>query len=313
MGRSMAWEDVAEPVAEHLRAVEGELKHELSLIGSPIEEELLRVVDAGGKRIRPLLVLLVANAGQPDWVIARCAACAVEMVHTASLLHDDVLDDASVRRGTPTLHVTRGAKAAVLGGDVLYCRALELCLERNLAEVAVALARAARLMAEAEVGQIVRDGELDWTTREYIQVIRQKTGGLFAAAAGVGAYVAGLARNGEAFRAFGLHLGTAFQIVDDVLDYLPRRSDWGKESLADLRQRRATLPLLLARERGVVDGWPPAPAASQLLHKCGALDEALQIARGETEQALEHLQTLEYASTRRALSQLCRLVTGQCT
>ncbi len=313
MGSSAAWGVVAEPVAEHLRAVERELRNELSLIGSPIEEELVRVVEAGGKRIRPLLLLLVANAGRPNWVAARCAACAVEMVHTASLLHDDVLDDASVRRGTPTLHVTRGAKAAVLGGDVLYCRALELCLERNLAEVAVVLARAARLMAEAEADQIVRDGELDWSTQEYIELIRQKTGGLFAAAAGVGAYVGGLTGHGEAFRDFGLHLGTAFQIVDDVLDYLPGQTNWGKESLADLRQQRATLPLLLACERGAVDGWPPAPAASQLLEECGALDEALRVARGETEQALDRLRAVESTSTRETLSQLCRVVTGQCT
>jgi octaprenyl-diphosphate synthase len=302
------WEQVVEPVREQLLATEASFGDEMSVLSRIVQDVRHPALRVAGKRVRPLLLLLVAATGRPPWGKARTAARAVEMVHTASLLHDDVLDDAVVRRGTATVCATVGAKRAVLAGDVLYCRALEGCLREGLKNMALLLAAAARQMSEAEAEQTSHDGDLGWSVEDYMGVIRGKTGSLFRAAATGGSLLSGREGCEETFGRFGLHLGTAFQIADDVLDYHPGQPGWGKESLADLRQRKATLPLLIAREAGALERWPSPAEAYSLLRRCGALDRALEIARAEANLALLELRRAPQGAAEAALRRLAALV-----
>jgi octaprenyl-diphosphate synthase len=303
-----AWVRVTRDVRGHLVATERMLEGETAGLRPILGDGTQPTVLAGGKRVRPLVLLLAAATGRPTWSKAHAAACAVEMVHTASLLHDDVLDDAVVRRDTPTLCAIIGAKRAVLAGDILYSRALEACLREELVHAASLLAAAARQMSEAEAEQTVHDGELSWSVGEYMDIVRRKTGSLFGAAAAAGACLSGKEAREEAFARFGVHLGTAFQIVDDVLDYLPERPGWGKHSLSDLRQHRATLPLLIAYESGGLETWPDPGEAHKVLQECGALEGAVRVAREEAEAACSALRALASGSAHDALVQLTALV-----
>jgi octaprenyl-diphosphate synthase len=307
------WRRVVEPVCDHLLATEAVLEAEMAGVDVILADDPHPTLQEGGKRIRPLLLLLVAATGRPRWAAAHVVACAVEMIHTASLLHDDVLDDAVVRRGAPTLCATVGAKRAVLAGDVLYTRALEACLREGLHHPAFLLAGAARQMSESEALQTSRDGDLSWSVSDYMDIVRRKTGSLFAAATAAGAYLTGREGLEGALSAFGLHLGTAFQIVDDVLDYLPERPGWGKHRLSDLRQRRATLPILMAHEAGALESWPAPAEAYRVLRDCGALEGALGVAREEAGLARTELQGLSHGSARDALLQLAGLVVDRTT
>ncbi len=307
------WESIVRPIRAQLEQLERELCRELACLESVGRDVVRDMVGAGGKRIRPAVLLLTAATGQPPWGKARRAACAVEMVHTASLLHDDVLDGAAVRRGEPALSITHGAKWAILAGDILYSRAVEMCLEEGLKRGTLVLARAARTMSEAETLHASRDGDLSWTPEEYIEVAARKTGSLFAAACEIGAALGHEIGATESFAAFGLHLGTAFQIVDDVLDFLPSRPGWGKHNLADIRQRRATLPLLLAVKADVVRDWPAPDEAGRILQGSGALDGALEAARGLVERALADLEGIPDSPARTALVELCSRVVDRAT
>lgn len=302
------WEDITKLVREHLLSMEVLLRGEVAALDDALADVAGPMVRAGGKRVRPLVLLLAAAMGRPPWAKAHAAACAVEMVHTASLIHDDVLDDAQARRGLPTICATVGTKKAVLAGDVLYCRALETCLREGLHHLAFLLAGAARHMSEAEALQTAHNGDLAWPVSEYVEVVRRKTGTLFGAAAAAGAHLTGRAEYEKALGRFGLHLGTAFQMVDDVLDYVPQRPGWGKDSLSDLRQRKATLPMLIARETGGLAGWPSPSEAYGALRDCGALERALATAREEAGLARSELRGVPHGPAQEALSRLTVLV-----
>jgi octaprenyl-diphosphate synthase len=197
----------------------------------------------------------------------------------------------------------------VLAGDVLYCRAMELCLEGNLETSALLLARASRRMAQAEAAETERQGDLNRSAEGCVGLAREKTGSLFSAASEIGAHLGDMEDERDRFAHFGEHLGTAFQIVDDVLDYAPSGPDWGKRPLQDLRQQRATLPLILALDAGAITGWPAPGTALGVLQKCGALDQAMRTARQEAEEARATLRGIDRDAGRNALEELCRLVT----
>ena len=208
------------------------------------------ILQAGGKRIRPKLLLLCGRAlGCEDPRRLEMAAV-VEFIHTATLLHDDVVDDSSLRRGLATANAAFGNPASVLVGDFLYSRAFQMMVEANSMRVMDVLAEATNVIAEGEVLQLMNMHNADLTQAQYIEVIRSKTAKLFEASARVGAILAqAQPAQEDACARYGQALGTAFQMIDDVLDYTGDAELMGKNLGDDLREGKATLPLIAAMER----------------------------------------------------------------
>ena len=209
------------------------------------------IIAAGGKRLRPMLTLAGARmCGYEGDRHIGLAAC-VEFIHTATLLHDDVVDESDLRRGSATANSVWGNKSSVLVGDFLFSRAFELMVEDGDLDVLGILSRASSVIAEGEVLQLVTANDTETSETDYLQVIESKTARLFSAAAEVGAIVAG--GEGEERRAlaeFGRNLGMAFQLVDDVLDYSARQTTFGKSVGDDFREGKITLPIVLAFRNG---------------------------------------------------------------
>jgi len=212
------------------------------------------IIAGSGKRLRPLLTIAAARvAGAQDDACLKLAA-AVEFIHTATLLHDDVVDSSELRRGKVAAHLIWGAPSSVLVGDFLFARAFELMVEAGSMAALEILARASRVIAEGEVLQLTRAHDLGLTQDVYLDIIRAKTAELFAAAAEAGAVSAGAPPTQQAeLRKFGQDLGLAFQLVDDALDYSGSSDALGKNPGDDFREGKATLPLILAMDRGGPD------------------------------------------------------------
>ncbi len=209
------------------------------------------LVAAGGKRIRPMLTIAAARlAGYRGNRHVNLAAC-VEFIHTATLLHDDVVDESQLRRGLASANAVFGNKASVLVGDFLFSRSFELMVEDGSLPVLAILSAASSTIAEGEVLQLVTQNDLATTEAQYLDVIRCKTAALFAAATRIGALVAGRGPEEEqALDSYGLNLGIAFQVVDDVLDYAAEQASLGKTVGDDFREGKVTLPVLLAYAAG---------------------------------------------------------------
>jgi octaprenyl-diphosphate synthase len=223
------------------------MRSEVSLI-----PQLARhLIAAGGKRVRPILTLLAARLCGYRGSRQLGLAAAVEFIHTATLLHDDVVDASELRRGTPTANAVWGNKAPVLVGDFLFSRAFQLMVEDGSLRVLEILANASAVIAEGEVAQLVTANDTDTTEEAYLRVIAAKTAALFRAAAQIGAVVAERPRaEEEALAAYGQALGIAFQLVDDALDYSARQATLGKTVGDDFRDGKITLPVLIAYARG---------------------------------------------------------------
>jgi octaprenyl-diphosphate synthase len=238
-------------VADDLRAVNELI---VARMHSPVElipQLAGHVVAAGGKRLRPMLTLASARlCGYPGRRHLGLAAC-VEFIHTATLLHDDVVDDSSLRRGLASANAVWGNKPSVLVGDFLFSRAFELMVEDGSIEVLAILSRASSIIAEGEVMQLVTSNDVATTEAAYLEVIRAKTAELFSAACRIGAVVADRPKlEADALQSFGLNLGIAFQLVDDVLDYSALQATLGKTIGDDFREGKMTLPVVLAIARG---------------------------------------------------------------
>lgn len=218
----------------------------------PLIPELAgHIVAAGGKRLRPMLTLAAARLCGHQGERHLKLAAAVEFIHTATLLHDDVVDESTLRRGHQTANAIWGNQASVLVGDFLFTRAFQLMVEDGSLEVLAVLSNASALIAEGEVAQLITSNDTSTTEQAYLDVIRGKTAQLFAAAARVGAIVADRPRaEADALESFGMNLGIAFQLVDDALDYAARQADLGKTVGDDFREGKITLPVILAFMRG---------------------------------------------------------------
>ena len=209
------------------------------------------IIAAGGKRLRPILTLAAAQMCGYQGQRHRKLAASVEFIHTATLLHDDVVDDSALRRGGPSANALFGNEASVLVGDFLFSRAFELMVEDGSIDVLRVLSHASAVIAEGEVLQLITTNDSTTSEQAYLEVVRAKTAELFAAACRVGAIVASRpASEEEALRTFGLNLGIAFQIVDDVLDYSAEQARLGKTVGDDFREGKVTLPVILAIHRG---------------------------------------------------------------
>lgn len=215
-----------------------------------IPELASHIVAAGGKRLRPLMTLASARLCGYDGPHHVGLAACVEFIHTATLLHDDVVDESALRRGQASANSLFGNQASVLVGDFLFSRSFQLMVDAGSLEIMRILANAAATIAEGEVLQLTTVNDPATTEAAYFDVIRGKTAALFAAASRVGAIVAGRDDAADALEAYGMNLGMAFQIVDDVLDYDADQQALGKTVGDDFREGKATLPVLLAYTRG---------------------------------------------------------------
>ena len=277
------------------------------------------LIEAGGKRLRPLLTVVAARlAGARDDTALKLAA-AVEFIHTATLLHDDVVDGSDLRRGKVAAHLIWGAPSSVLVGDFLFARAFELMVETGSMRAMEILARAARVIAEGEVLQLSRAHDVNLSQETYLEIISAKTAELFAAAAEAGAVAAGGgAGTSAALRSYGFNLGLAFQLSDDALDYGGATETLGKNAGDDFREGKATLPLLLAiartgsKERDFWDrvigrqdqGEGDFRRARELIVGSGAIDGALALAGDYADRAKAALDIFPVSALRDGLDAL---------
>ncbi len=238
-------------VADELALVNAEILRRMQSRVPLIPELASHLIAAGGKRIRPMLTLAAARlCGYRGKAHIQLATC-VEFIHTATLLHDDVVDESDLRRGNATANTLWGNQASVLVGDFLFSRAFQLMVEAGSLEVLGILADAAAVIAEGEVLQLMTSNDTATGEDAYLEVIAAKTAALFAAACKVGAVIAGRPpAEAAALEAFGRNLGIAFQLVDDALDYSAERATLGKNVGDDFKEGKITLPVLLAFRRG---------------------------------------------------------------
>lgn len=277
------------------------------------------IVAGGGKRLRPLVVLLAARAAGHGGVDHHLAAAIIEFIHTATLLHDDVVDESDLRRGRRTANALYGNAASVLVGDFLYSRSFQLMVELGRPEVMAVLADTTNRIAEGEVMQLMHVHNPDVDEAAYRRVVERKTAVLFEAAGRLGAILADAspATTGALAR-YGRELGFAFQIADDWLDYVADADALGKNLGDDLAEGKATLPLIRAlatvdageREtlrRALVDGDVSAlPAVQRIIERCGALDYARSAAEAHADAALQALGALAASPEREALAAIAR-------
>ena len=275
------------------------------------------IIHSGGKRLRPALVVLAAKALGYRGPNHHEMAAVVEFIHTATLLHDDVVDGSDLRRGRDTANALFGNAASVLVGDFLYSRAFQMMVGVHNMRVMEVLSEATNVIAEGEVLQLMNCNDPDIDEAAYLQVIRYKTAKLFEAAGRLGAIVNGAPREIEdALGNYGMHLGTAFQIVDDVLDYSGDRDLIGKNVGDDLAEGKPTLPLLFAMKHGTPDEAELirqailAGDASRfteilgIVQRTGALDHAQRQAQAEADLASRALECLPDSQYKMALLEL---------
>ena len=275
------------------------------------------IISAGGKRIRPMLVLLFSNALGFTGPERFEMAATVEFIHTATLLHDDVVDESTLRRGRQTANALFGNAASVLVGDFVYSRAFQMMVSVNNLRVLDVLADATNVIAEGEVLQLMNMHDADLSVDDYLRVIRFKTAKLFEASARLGAVLAGAgAQIEESCAAYGRSLGTAFQLIDDLLDYEGATAQLGKNAGDDLREGKPTLPLLLAMERGTaaerelirhaIEHGEIArlPEIVEIVRRTGAIDATRDAARAEADKASLALNVLPASAYREALLSL---------
>ncbi len=301
-----------------MKAVDAVIRKRLHSEVALVRQVAEYIIQSGGKRLRPALVLLSAGALGYRGAHQHELAAVIEFIHTATLLHDDVVDDSDLRRGRDTANAIFGNSASVLVGDFLYSRAFQMMVAVGDMRVMRVLSDATNVIAEGEVLQLMNCHDADLDEAAYLQVIRYKTAKLFEAAAQLGAIIGGgtvAAEQGMA--TYGLHLGTAFQLIDDVLDYSGAERETGKHLGDDLAEGKPTLPLIFvlqhgnseqtacvrhAIEHGGRDDFPHVLAA---IHATGALEYAKRRAQAEAELAAEALDVVPASQYKESLLELC--------
>ncbi|GAB4111736.1 MAG: octaprenyl diphosphate synthase [Tibeticola sp.] len=309
---------VADPMEADMRRVDAVIRERLASRVALIDQIAHYIVGAGGKRIRPRLVLLFSQALGFEGPERHELAAIVEFIHTATLLHDDVVDESSLRRGRATANAVFGNAASVLVGDFLYSRAFQMMVSVDRMRVLQVLADATNVIAEGEVLQLMNMHDPDLAVEDYLRVIRFKTAKLFEASARLGAVLAGSPPELEERCAdYGRSLGTAFQLVDDLLDYEGDAKELGKNVGDDLREGKPTLPLLIAMERGsAVERALIRGAIEQgevlrlaeivaIVRRTGALSATREAAEREAEAARRCVEPLPPTPAREALLELC--------
>jgi octaprenyl-diphosphate synthase len=322
----MTLEEIRALVQADLGSVDTVVRARLTSAVPLVEQVAEHIIAGGGKRLRPLLVVLTARACGYEGSAHVEAAAFIEFIHTATLLHDDVVDASSLRRGRHTANELFGNQASVLVGDFVYSRAFQMMAALACQPVTEIMAQATNVIAEGEVLQLMNAHDPDTTERRYLEVIYRKTAKLFEAGAEVAAVLAGSdATLRAALAAYGHHLGMAYQLVDDVLDYRSNPNERGKNLGDDLAEGKPTLPLIYAMRNGSLEqrdaireairqgGVSHLAPMIAAIDATGALAYAARLAAEERDQALASLTPLRHSSYKEGLEALARFAVAHTT
>lgn len=309
-------EHILSAVQNDLDAIEAALSHNLNPYLNEISQTAGHLLFSGGKRLRPLLLVLSARICGYDGSYDKTFSIIFEYLHAATLLHDDMIDDAEFRRGKPVAHLKWGNPMAVLVGDFLFARALSIAAETKKLKIIKILASITEDMSQGEIHQLLVKGKIDLSQTEYFEVIRRKTAVLIQGACQSGAIIANASKIKEkALSSYGLNLGMAFQIVDDLLDYTADTRILGKTTGVDLKEGKLTLPVIYALERANPKdkSWMIGLIKNQayrendfeklieLLENYGGLEYAGKIASEYINKSKEALSAFESSNTRELL------------
>ncbi len=314
----MKLEQLYNLIGPDMKAVDAVIRVRLHSDVALVRQVAEYIIQSGGKRLRPALVLLSAGALGYRGAHHHELAAVVEFIHTATLLHDDVVDESDLRRGRQTANAMFGNAASVLVGDFLYSRAFQMMVEVDDMRVMRVLSDATNVIAEGEVLQLMNCHDADVDESRYLQVIRYKTAKLFEAAAQLGAIIGGGSEDIErSMAAYGMHLGTAFQLIDDVLDYSGAEVETGKHLGDDLAEGKPTLPLIYVMQHGTADQAACVRRAIEnggrddfllvlaAIRSTGALEHAKQQAKLEADRAAASLDALPASQYKDSLLELC--------
>ena len=307
-------------VQDDLIAVDAVIRASMKSTVPLVDQVAEHIIAGGGKRIRPLIVLLAARACGYRGASHIDAAAFIEFIHTATLLHDDVVDGSEQRRGRRTANSVYGNSASVLVGDFVYSRAFQMMAAIGSQRVMEIMSEATNVIAEGEVLQLMNAGDPDTTQQRYLEVIYRKTAKLFESGAEVAAVLAGASPSQQrALAEYGKHLGTAFQLIDDVLDYQSDPAERGKNLGDDLAEGKPTLPLIQALRlagdesvkqmiRGAIErgGLDQLEVIVATIESTGALEYTRRLAKDEADQALTALQALPETPYKQGLVTLAR-------
>ncbi len=320
----MQLERIREPVTEELRRLDAVIVERLASDVVLVNQVSQYIVGAGGKRLRPLSVLLAARACGYAGARHVEAAAIIEFIHTATLLHDDVVDGSDLRRGRDTANTVFGNQASVLVGDYLYSRAFQMMVDLGEMRIQEVMANATNTIAMGEVLQLMNAHDPETTEERYLEVIYRKTARLFEAGAQVAAILAGATAEVEqAMLDYGRHLGMAFQLVDDALDYSSDAAELGKNIGDDLAEGKPTLPLIYAMahapgedvvrlKRAVEDGGlEDLEAITRTIESSGGLAYTARLAEREKDLAIEALGRLPESAYTRSLRALAEFAVGR--
>jgi len=321
---SMQLKDIRATVADDLQQVDAEIRRQLESDVALVNQIGQYIVGGGGKRLRPLSVLLAARAAGASGHRHVVAAAVIEFIHTATLLHDDVVDDSHQRRGRDTANDVFGSAASVLVGDFLYSRSFQMMVDIGLLRVMEVMADATNTIAAGEVLQLMNAGDPDTTEARYLEVIYRKTARLFESGAQVAAIVAGAPEPVErALADYGRHLGIAFQLVDDALDYEGDAAELGKNLGDDLAEGKPTLPLIHAMRHGSAEqvslirraieegGTRDIGPVRAAIESTGGLDYTARLARSEADLAVRALAGVPESAYRDALAALAEFAVNR--
>jgi octaprenyl-diphosphate synthase len=311
-------------VAKDLMAVDHMIAERASSRVQLVSQVTSHITNSGGKRLRPLMLLLAAHACEYSGNAHLALATAIEYIHTATLLHDDVVDQSTLRRGQETANYVWGNEASILVGDFLYSRAFELLVSAHNTHVLDIMAAATAIIAEGEAFQLTNRHNPNITELDYLHTIHCKTGKLFETAAQLGAAVSHAPTHYEqTLKTYGMHVGTAFQLIDDVLDYSAEEETMGKHVGDDLAEGSPTLPLLYAMENGTpaestlirtaieAGGIEHLSTIQQAIASTGAIEYTLQRAKEQVEKAVHIVQDLPPSPYRDGLIALAQFTVAR--
>ncbi len=319
-GQRLSFDDILQRCQSDMQAVDQVIHQRLSSDVALINQLSHYIVNSGGKRLRPLLAVLSAKMFNYQGDLHHLMAAIIEFIHTATLLHDDVVDESDLRRGNETANALFGNAASVLVGDFLYSRAFEMMVDVDDMRVMQILATTTNVIAEGEVMQLMNIHDAETSEEKYMEVIYCKTARLFEAASQLGAILCNRNEKEEqAMAAYGRYLGTAFQLIDDVMDYSSNSEEMGKNVGDDLAEGKPTLPLIYAMQKGSIEqvtliksaiekgGYDKIDQVQAIIQHTGALSYTEDMAQKQAQLAIDALACLPDSEYKTLLENIARL------